>query len=117
MKRWQFWIGVVISLVFLYLALRGLKLENLGEAIRNANYWWLIPGVAIYFLAVWARAWRWHYLLRPVKIISTRAMFPIVAIGYMGNNIYPARAGELLRAVAKLFRTIKCLEQSASIKM
>jgi uncharacterized protein (TIRG00374 family) len=99
MKRWQFWIGVVISLVFLYLALRGLKLENLGEAIRNANYWWLIPGVAIYFLAVWARAWRWHYLLRPVKIISTRAMFPIVAIGYMGNNIYPARAGELLRAV------------------
>jgi uncharacterized protein (TIRG00374 family) len=25
-------------------------------------------------------------------------MFPIVAIGYMGNNIYPARAGELLRA-------------------
>jgi uncharacterized protein (TIRG00374 family) len=99
MKRWQFWIGVVISLVFLYLALRGLKLENLGEAIRNANYWWLIPGVTIYFLAVWARAWRWHYLLRPVKIISTRAMFPIVAIGYMGNNIYPARAGELLRAV------------------
>ena len=99
MKRWQFWVGVVISLVFLYLALRGLKLGNLGEAIRNADYWWLIPGVAIYFLAVWARAWRWHYLLRPVKIISTRAMFPIVAIGYMGNNIYPARAGELLRAV------------------
>jgi len=26
-------------------------------------------------------------------------MFPIVAIGYMGNNIYPARAGEVLRAV------------------
>lgn len=99
MKRWQFWVGLVISLVFLYLALRGLKLENLGEAIRNADYWWLIPGVAIYFLAVWARAWRWHYLLRPVKVISTRAMFPIVAIGYMGNNIYPARAGELLRAV------------------
>ncbi len=26
-------------------------------------------------------------------------MFPIVCIGYMGNNIYPARAGEVLRAV------------------
>ncbi len=26
-------------------------------------------------------------------------MFPIVTIGYMGNNIYPARAGEVLRAV------------------
>ncbi|MCJ7825609.1 MAG: flippase-like domain-containing protein, partial [Anaerolineales bacterium] len=51
-----------------------------------------------YFLGVWARAWRWHYLLRPLKSIPTRTMFPIVAIGYMGNNIYPARAGELLRA-------------------
>ena len=99
MKRWQFWVGVAISLVFLYLALRGLGLEDLGEALQQANYWWLLPGVAIYFLGVWARAWRWHYLLRPVKAVSTRTMFPVVAIGYMGNNIYPARAGEVLRAV------------------
>jgi uncharacterized protein (TIRG00374 family) len=55
--------------------------------------------VAVYFVAVWARAWRWHYLLRPVKSIKTRIMFPITCIGYMGNNIYPARAGEVLRAV------------------
>ena len=99
MKRWQFWLGVAISLTFLYLALRGLHLEDLGAALENADYWWLIPGVAVYFLGVWARAWRWHYLLRPVKKIPTRTMFPIVAIGYMGNNIYPARAGEVLRAV------------------
>jgi uncharacterized protein (TIRG00374 family) len=26
-------------------------------------------------------------------------MFPITTIGYMGNNVYPARAGEVLRAV------------------
>lgn len=99
MKRWQFWVGVAISLIFLYIALRGLGLQDLGEALRQANYWWLIPGVAVYFLGVWARAWRWHYLLRPVKAIPTQTMFPIVAIGYMGNNIYPARAGEVLRAV------------------
>ena len=99
MRRWQFWLGVAISLLFLYLALRGLHLEDLGASIAHANYWWLIPGVGVYFLGVWARAWRWHYLLRPVKPIPTRVMFPIVAIGYMGNNIYPARAGEVLRAV------------------
>jgi len=99
MRRWQFWVGLAISLIFLYLALRGLHLEDLGESFRQANYWWLIPGVAVYFLGVWARAWRWHYLLRPVKAVPTRVMFPIVAIGYMGNNIYPARAGEVLRAI------------------
>jgi len=99
MKRWQFWLGVVISIFFMYLALRGLHLQALAQAMGNANYLWLIPGVGVYLIAVWARAWRWHYLLRPVKSIPTRSMFPVVAIGYMGNNIYPARIGEVLRAV------------------
>lgn len=98
MKRWQFWLGMAISAVLLWDALRGFHLVEAWDIIRSADYWWLIPGVGIYFLAVIARAWRWHYLLRPIKTISTRAMFPIVAIGYMGNNIYPIRAGELLRA-------------------
>jgi uncharacterized protein (TIRG00374 family) len=37
-------------------------------------------------------------MLRPLKVISLRRLFPVVVIGYMGNNIYPARAGELLRS-------------------
>jgi uncharacterized protein (TIRG00374 family) len=99
MKRWQFWVGIVISAAFLYFALRGLGIDEIWEPLKSARYWWLIPGVVVYFIGVWARSWRWHYLLRPVKPVSTRKMFPIVAIGYMGNNIYPARAGEVLRAV------------------
>jgi uncharacterized protein (TIRG00374 family) len=98
MKRWQFWLGILISAIFLWLALRGLQLAEFWEALQRANYWWILPGIASYFLGVWARSWRWHYLLRPLKRIPTTKMFPIVAIGYMGNNIYPARAGELLRA-------------------
>jgi uncharacterized protein (TIRG00374 family) len=99
MKRWQFWLGLLISIVFLYFALRGLSLDDVWEAVQTADYIWLLPGVAVYFLGVVVRAWRWHYLLRPLKKISTASMFPIVTIGYMGNNIYPARAGEVLRAV------------------
>jgi uncharacterized protein (TIRG00374 family) len=98
MKRWQLWVGVLISVAFLWLALNGLHLGEVWESLKTANLWWLIPGVAVYFVGVWARAWRWHYLLRPLKNIPTNAMFPIVTIGYMGNNIYPARAGEVLRA-------------------
>lgn len=98
MKRWQFWLGVAISAIFLYFALRGMHLGEFWAAVQQANYFWLLPGVAVYMLGVWARAWRWHYMLRPLKKISTNSMFPIVTIGYMGNNIYPARAGEVLRA-------------------
>ena len=98
-KKWQFWLGVLISVVFIWLSLRGLQLGEFWETVKQANYWWLIPGVGVYFVGVWARAWRWHYLLKPIKEISTRKIFPITTIGYMGNNIYPARAGEVLRAV------------------
>ncbi len=99
MKKWQFWLGVLISIFFVWISLAGLKLDEFWNAVSHANYWWIIPGIAVYFVAVWARAWRWHYLLKPIKEIPTKTMFPVVAIGYMGNNIYPARAGEVLRAV------------------
>jgi uncharacterized protein (TIRG00374 family) len=99
MKKWQFWLGVAISIFFIWLALRGLKLDDFWGAVRKANYIWLLPGIGVYFIGVWVRAWRWHYLLKPIKEIPTKTMFPITTIGYMGNNIYPARAGEVLRAI------------------
>jgi len=99
MKKWQFWLGVLISALFIWLALGGLRLGEFWEAVKHANYIWLIPGISVYFVGVWVRAWRWHYLLGPIKKIPTKFMFPITTIGYMGNNIYPARAGEVLRAV------------------
>lgn len=97
-KRWQFWLGVVISAGFLYIALRGMHIQDVWNVIKAAQFWWVIPSVAVYFLGVWARSWRWRYLLRPIKEIPTKRLFPTVCIGYMGNNIYPIRAGELLRA-------------------
>ncbi len=99
MKNWKFWLGLAISLVFVYWTVQGLEWESFWVSVQSAEYWWLIPGVAVYLVGLWARAWRWHYLLRPIKAIPTNKMFPIVCIGYMGNNIYPFRAGEVLRAV------------------
>lgn len=98
MKNWRLWLGILISAVFLYFSLSGLHLAEFWQSLQGANYWWLIPAVGVYFIGVWVRAWRWHYMLRPLKKIPTKTMFPIVTIGYMGNNIYPARAGEVLRA-------------------
>ncbi len=97
-KRWQILVGVLVSLFFVWLAVKGLDLQTVGSYLRSANYWWIIPGVIVYFGAVWARTWRWHYLLRPIKTIPLGQLFPVVCIGYFGNNVYPARAGEVIRA-------------------
>jgi uncharacterized protein (TIRG00374 family) len=99
MRRWiVLALGIVVSAVFLYFGLQGVQLDEVARRIVGADLIWLVPSVAIYFLAVWGRTWRWHYLLRPMKRVSLRALFPIVVIGYMGNNVYPFRAGEVIRA-------------------
>jgi uncharacterized protein (TIRG00374 family) len=98
LKNWKFWIGLLVSITFLVWALWGLDLNGFVNEVANGNYWWLIPSVLTYFVAVWVRTWRWDYMLRPLKQIPMRKLFPVVVIGYMGNNIYPLRMGELLRS-------------------
>ncbi len=99
MKRiWQLLIGFLISAFFIYLALPGLHLSEVTASLRSANYWWIVPGVAIYFVGLWARSWRWHYTLRHLKEIPLRRLYPLICIGYFGNNVYPFRAGEVIRS-------------------
>jgi len=113
LKDWRIWLGFALSMLLLYLALRGLQIDLVWLALRQANYVWLIPGIVVYFIGLGVRAWRWHYLLRPIKAVSTARLFPITAIGYMGNNIYPVRAGELLRVY--LLRRMEAIPISASL--
>jgi uncharacterized protein (TIRG00374 family) len=98
-KYWQLLLGIGISALFIYWALPGLHLHEVGAVLRQANYWWILPGVAVYFVGLGVRAWRWHFMLRHIKPISTARLYPLVCIGYFGNNIYPFRAGEVIRSV------------------
>jgi glycosyltransferase 2 family protein len=97
-RRWQILLGVLVSLFFLWLTVRKLELGQVWLYLRTAHYAWIIPGVIVYFIAVLARTWRWHYLLRPIKSIALVDLFPTTCIGYFGNNVYPLRAGEVIRA-------------------
>lgn len=98
-KRWHVALGILISAVFLYLAFRSINFSQLWQYLREAKWAWVLLGLVCYFLGVWVRTWRWQVLLNPLKKISQRELFPVVCIGYMGNNVYPARAGEVLRSI------------------
>ncbi len=109
----RFWLGVAVSALFLYLALRGQRFDEIWAALRSANYLWVIPATAVFFVALVLKAYRWHLLVRPVKEVPTSRMFPVMIIGYTGNNIFPLRAGELLRAY--LLRQREGISVSASL--
>lgn len=97
-KNWRFWLGLAISLVFLWLALRGQDVRQVWRALGDADYRALPLALVFYFAGVWVRALRWRHLLAPVRRLTARALFPVVVIGYMANNILPLRLGEFVRA-------------------
>jgi hypothetical protein len=95
---WKFWLGLAISVVFLWLAFSGQDFGKIWQIWTEFNYWWLIPALVAYFTGVYVRAIRWHFLLRPLQKISVQRLFPVVVIGYMANNVLPVRMGEVVRA-------------------
>jgi len=61
---------------------------------------WLLGGVGIYALATLVRAERWHQILELTGVRTLRRdCYALTTVGYMGNNVLPARAGEALRVV------------------
>src|SRR3954471_1794640 len=74
-KSWRIWLGVVITLVFLVIAFRGQDFNAIRQALRDFNYIYLIPALALLFTGIWFRAVRWRILLKPVVEVSSRDVF------------------------------------------
>jgi uncharacterized protein (TIRG00374 family) len=71
------------------------ELPSGGEAIA-----WLIASLGFYTLATLFRGERWHHILRITGVDAHRSdCYALTTVGYMGNNVLPARAGEALRVV------------------
>lgn len=97
--NWRFWAGVLVSVVALALLVLLVDRRELWHALATANYLYMLPAIVLYFIGQWFRALRWQYLLSPIARISTGRLYPVIIIGYMANNVLPARLGELVRAV------------------
>lgn len=97
-NRLHTFVGVTISIFFLYLVFRQIDFHELLEIFSTISLYSIGPAIGIYFFGVVFRTFRWKVLLSPVKELSLREVYSIIAIGYMGNNIFPLRAGEFYRA-------------------
>ena len=97
-KKWQFWLGTLLSLVFLYLAFRKATLADTLAAMREASPWLLGAAVASFVLSVLAKAARWRLLLSAHKAPALGRVFSIYSVGQMVNTFLPGPFGELVRA-------------------
>ena len=94
----RLWIGSAISLVFLIFLFRKIDYGQLVEAFRAMDFRMLVPAMGATLVSYWFRAVRWRLLLMPVKATRMKNLFPATIIGYMANNLLPARLGEFVRA-------------------
>lgn len=111
------WVGVAATAVFAWLALRGVPFGELVRTLAGAR-WGVLLGVSLPSLLglVWLRALRWRHLTAPLQPMGAAPLFRAVAVGFMANNLFPLRMGEVVRSwylgretgasVAAIFATV-----------
>jgi glycosyltransferase 2 family protein len=94
----KLFIGILISLFFMALAFRKVDFGQMWTSLKTANYLYFLPAIAIVFLSHLLRAFRWRYLLDPIRRLDISSLFSSLIIGYAANVVTPAHLGEVLRS-------------------
>ena len=96
---------IVVTVVFSYIALRGISFSAVWASLRSCDYWWLLPALVAFGLGTFARALRWRSLFAPGRRPGIAPTLDAMMIGYFYNNIMPARVGEAARVIVLTQRT------------
>ena len=96
---WRIWGSLAVTGLCIWLAARGIPLEEVTAAIRESNFWGLLVlSAPCYLLSLYFRALRWRHLMGPVADVPRGLLYRSTAVGFMANNLLPLRAGEVIRA-------------------
>ncbi len=91
-------IGLVIGALFLGLALWGVPLDQVGDAIAHVDLAWLAVSAALWVVQYLLRAWRQLVLIQPLAPnTGFRTQLAITLVGFFCVNTFPARLGEGVR--------------------
>jgi hypothetical protein len=91
-------IGILISLACLYLVLRSVDLGQTLSLLGGARLPWLGLAALGVVADLFFRALRWQCLIAPIKRVPLRRLGGYMMVGYLANNVLPARLGELVRS-------------------
>jgi glycosyltransferase 2 family protein len=90
--------GVGFGALCLWLALNQISLDDIQTSLSKLEYKWILLAAVLYCVNMSVRVVRWQILLRPTIRLSYLQVSAALIVGYMVNNLLPARLGELYRA-------------------
>jgi uncharacterized protein (TIRG00374 family) len=109
-------VGIPVSVVFLYLASRGVDFDQVKETFASASPSRVAAAIIALLLGAATQAERWRVIARRQGPVTRRLCTVLVAAGIAVNNVVPGRPGELLRGywlgrairvpVARAFSTV-----------
>lgn len=88
-------VGLAVSAGLLLYLFWNVDLRAIGAHLAKTDWGWLTLSMGFNLVSIWVRARRWFYLFPPGA--RPAGLFSAVMIGYMGNNLLPLRAGEIVR--------------------
>lgn len=98
---WKAVVGIALGVGLLAYSLRGVDIREVIGEIGRADPVLFLLSIAAVTAPMVVRAWRWKALLQPVRAgTSFASRFRATMIGFMVNNVLPARVGEFARAYA-----------------
>ena len=91
-------LGLLISAVALVLVVRTVDIAAAWQTLKTAQPQWIALLFGFVILDVLLRGVRWRVLLQPIAPIRTSTTLASLNVGYLANNVLPARLGEVVRA-------------------
>jgi len=99
-RRAIYWIvALALAGALLYFSLRGIEWRQVWTIVRGARLPFVAAALGTISLALFIRAMRWRVLLSAERKIPVPLAFWATSAGYFGNNLLPARAGEVVRTL------------------
>jgi uncharacterized membrane protein YbhN (UPF0104 family) len=105
-------VSLLVSVFFLWLALRGVDFQQVLKSIQQAEIGWVFISFLGITFGLWTRGIRWHGLLdfKPPRLITCH----IVNLGFM-LNLLPLRVGEVARSVLIMREGVPLVTAATSV--
>lgn len=97
-NRLQAVLGLIISMACLGYVLYDVDFSSLWEAVLQVTWYQVALVNLLLAVSLFFRSLRWRTILGPVMDSRVSALFSANLIGFMANNVMPARLGEFVRA-------------------
>src|SRR5260221_14561953 len=90
-------VGLPLSFLFLFLAVRGLHPGDLADTLKRANPLKVALAVVLMGVIYSVQAARWRWIARSAGALGWRTFLRLVICSLAVNNVIPGRPGQLLR--------------------